>query len=78
MQCLNLNLVLSLQSTIVGSRNIGNFVAIPPYFFYLFYLISNAFIHIHEYLNIKIRIFYHFDQMAMSQLLFDTKFCKIG
>ena len=61
----------------VGSRNIGNFVAIPPYFFYLFYLISYAFIHIHEYSNYKIRIFYHFDQMAMSQLLFDSKFCKI-
>ena len=78
MQCLNLNLVLSLQSTIVGSRNIDNFVAIPPYFFYLFYLISYAFIHNHEYFNDKIRIFYHFDQMAMSQLLFDSKFCKIG
>ena len=62
---------------IVGSRNIGNFVAIPS-FFYLFYLISYDFIHIHEYLNHKIRISYHFDQMAMSQLLFDTKFCKIG
>ena len=67
-----------MQSTIVCSRNIGNFVAIPPYFFYLFYLISYAFIHIHEYLNYKIRIFYHFDQMAMSQLLFNSKFCKIG
>ena len=43
--------------TIAGSRNIGNFVAIPPYFFYLFYLISYAFIHIHEYLNYKIFIF---------------------
>ena len=63
---------------IVGGRHIGNFVAIPPSFFYLFSLISYAFIHIHEYLNKKIRIFYHFDQMAMSQLLFDTTFCKIG
>ena len=63
---------------IVGSRNIGDFVAIPPYFFYLFYLISYAFIHIHEYLNYKIRIFYHFDKMGMSQLLFDSIFCKIG
>ena len=63
---------------IVGSRNIGNFVAIPPYFSYLFYLISYAFIHIHEYLNYKIRIFYYFGQMAMSQFLFDSKFCKIG
>ena len=53
---------------VVGSRNIGNFVAITSYF------ISYAFIHIHEYLNYKIRIFYHFDQMAMSKLLFDTKF----
>ena len=53
-------------------------MAILPYFSYLFYLISYAFIHIHEYLNYKIRIFYHFDQMAMSQLLFDSKFCKIG
>ena len=61
-----------------GSRHIGNFVAIPPYLFYLFSLISYAFIHIHEYLNYKIRIFYHFDQMTMSQLLFDTKICKIG
>ena len=77
MQCLSLNLLLNLQSTIVGSRHIGNFVAIPP-FFYLFSLISYAFIHIHEYLKYKIRIFYHFDQMAMSQLLFDTKFCKKG
>ena len=67
-----------LQSTIVGSRNIGKFEAIPPYFFYLFYLISYAFVHIHEYLNYNIRIFYHLDQMAMSQLLFDSKFCKIG
>ena len=67
-----------MQSTIVGSRHIGNFVAIPLIFFYLFSLFSYAFIHIHEYLNYKIRIFYHFDQMAMSQLLFDTKFCKIG
>ena len=67
-----------MQSTIVGSRNIGNFVAIPPYFLYLFYLISYAFIYNHENLNYKIRIFYHFDQMAMSQLLFDTKFCNIG
>ena len=41
-------------------------------------LVSYAFIHIHEYLNYKIRIFYHFDQMAMSQLLFDSKVCKIG
>ena len=63
---------------IVGSRNIGNFIAIPPYFFYIFYLISYACIHIHEYLNYKIRIFYHFDQSAMSQLLFVIKFCKIG
>ena len=78
MQCLNLNLVLILQSMVVGSRNIGNFVVITSYFFYLFYLISYAFIHIHEYLNYKIRIFYHFDQMAMSKLLFDTKFFKIG
>ena len=39
---------------------------------------SYAFIHIHEYLDYKIRIFYHFDQMTMSQLIFDTKFCKIG
>ena len=78
MQCLNLNLVLSFAVYDVGSRNIGNFVAIPPYFFYIFYIISYAFIHIHEYLNYKIRIFYHFDQMAMSQLLLDNKFCKIG
>ena len=77
MQCLNLNLEV-LQSMIVGSRHIGNFVAIPPYFFYLFSLIFYAFIHIHKHLNYKIRILYHFDQMAMSQLLFDTKFCKIG
>ena len=63
---------------IVGSRNIGYFVAITPYFFYLFYLIFYAFIHIYKYLNYKIRIFYHFDQMVMSKLLFDTKFCKIG
>ena len=57
MQCLNLNLVLILQSMVVGSRNIGNFVVITSYFFYLFYLISYAFIDIHEYLNYKIVYF---------------------
>ena len=68
-----------MQSTIVGSRHIGNFVAIPLIFsIYFLSLFSYAFILIHEYLNYKIRIFYHFDQMAMSQLLSDTKFCKIG
>ena len=67
-----------MQSTIVDSRHIGSFVAIPPLFFYLFSLISYAFIHIHDYLNYKIRIFYHFDQMAMYQLLFDIKFRKKG
>ena len=25
-----------------------------------------------------IRIFHHFDQMAMSHFLFGTRFCKIG
>ena len=67
-----------LQSTIVGSRHIGNFVAITPLFFLSIFSVSYAFIHIHEYSNYEIRKFYHFDQMAMSQLLFDTKFCKIG
>ena len=78
MQCLNLNLVPSFAVYDSWSRHIGNFVAIPPYFFYLFAFISFALIHIYEYLNYKICIFYHFDQMAMYQLLVDTKFCKIG
>ena len=63
---------------IVGIRHIGNFVVIPLNFSTKFSLISYAFIHIYEYYNEKIRIFYHFDQMALSQLLFGTKFCKIG
>ena len=41
-------------------------------------MVSFAFIYIREYLIYKIRIFHHFDQMAMYQLLFDNKFCKIG
>ena len=32
---------------------------------------------IHEYLNEIIRIFYHFRQMALSQLLLGTKSCRI-
>ena len=47
-----------LQSTIVGSRHIGNFVAIPLNFsndFLLFLTLSFIFINI----QIKIRIFYH-------------------
>ena len=35
-------------------------------------------INILEYLDKIIRIFNHFHQMAMSQLLFGTKFCSLG
>ena len=58
-------------------RHIHYFLCIPPYFFLPSFLISYVFINIHEYLNEIIRIFYHFDQMAMSQLFFGTKFSKI-
>ena len=38
---------------------------------------SYVYINIHKYLNEIIRIFNHFVQMAMFQLLFDTKFCSL-
>ena len=41
------------------------------------FLISYVYINIHEYLNEIIRIFNHFSQMALSQLLLGTKFCRI-
>ena len=53
------------------------FCMYTPLFFLPSFLISYVFINIHEYLNEIIRIFYHFDQMAMSQLFFGTKFYKI-
>ena len=42
-----------------------------------FFLISYVYISIHEYLNEIIRIFNHFSQMALSQLLLATKSCRM-
>ena len=62
---------------LVRSRHIGHFVSIPPNFSTNFFLISYVYINIHEYLNEIIRIFNHFSQMALSQLLLGIKSCRI-
>ena len=52
------------------------------FYLVLFLVVQNIykleFIYIHEYLNKIIRTFNNFDLMCMAQLLFGTKFCKIG
>ena len=55
----------------------GAFCRYTPLIFLPNLSYSYVYININEYLNDIIRIFNHFSQMALSQLLFGTKFCRI-
>ena len=65
-----------LYYRIVSSLRTGSFVGIPSLCFYHFCLIFYVYININKYSKI-IRIFHHFGQNAISQLLFGKKSCSL-
>ena len=77
MACLNFYLVPSFVVQASTQQTYRTFCRYTPLIFYHFLLISYVYINIHEYLNEIIRIFNHFSQVALSQFLFGTKFCRI-